>query len=77
MGGQRGSGQSQCADVLQLWQGAAFANELRGCLLNAVALQSGRIDQMAHFHRRVFNRLLDWFAYGLMRALLWLTGKRY
>ena len=58
-------------------EGAAFANELRGCLLNAVALQSGRIDQMAHFHRPVFNRLLDWFAYCLMRALLWLTGKRY
>ena len=58
-------------------EGAAFANELRGCLLNAVALQSGRIDQMAHFHRPVFNRLLDWFAYGVMRALLWLTGKRY
>ena len=58
-------------------EGAAFANELRGCLLNAVALQSGRIDQMAHFHRPVFKRLLDWFAYGVMRALLWLTGKRY
>lgn len=58
-------------------EGAAFANELRACLLNAVALQSGRIDQTAHSQRPVINRLLDWFAYGVMRTLLWVTGKRY
>jgi cardiolipin synthase A/B len=58
-------------------EGAAFANELRSCLLNAVALQDGRIDQTAHQQRPVIKRLLDWFAYGVMRALLWVTGKRY
>ena len=58
-------------------EGAAFANELRECLLGAVALQDGRIDQMAHSRRPVVKRLLDWFAYGVMRVLLWVTGKRY
>ena len=58
-------------------EGAAFATELRECLLNAVALQDCRIDQIAHLQRPVFKRGLDWFAYGVMRALLWVTGKRY
>ena len=58
-------------------EGAAFANELRGCLLKAVALQDGRIDPLAHSQRPVGKRMLDWFAYGVMRALLWVTGKRY
>ena len=58
-------------------EGAAFAKELRECLLGAVALQDGRIDQMAHSRRPVVKRLLDWFAYGVMRVLLWVTGKRY
>lgn len=58
-------------------EGAAFANELRECLLNAVALQDGRIHQTAHLQRPMINRLLDWFAYGVMRVLLWVTGKRY
>ena len=58
-------------------EGAAFAKELRECLINAVALQDGRIDPMAHSQRPVLNRLLDWFAYGVMRALLLVTGKRY
>ena len=58
-------------------EGAAFANELRGCLLNAVALQDSRIDLMAHSQRPVVKRLLDWFAYGVMRTLLWVTGKHY
>ncbi len=58
-------------------EGAAFANELRGCLLNAVALQEGRINLLAHSQRPVAHRMLDWFAYGVMRGLLWVTGKRY
>ena len=58
-------------------EGAAFANELRQCLLSALTLQNGRIDLMAHRQRPVMNRVLDWFAYGLMRVLLWVTGKRY
>ena len=58
-------------------EGAAFANELRGCLLSEVALQDCRIDQTAHLQRPVIKRFLDWFAYGVMRALLWVTGRRY
>ena len=58
-------------------ENAAFANELRDCLLNAIALQAGRIDQTAQLKRPVTKRLLDWFAYGVMRSLLWVTGKRY
>ena len=58
-------------------EGAAFANELRGCLLNEVALQNCRIDQTSHLQRPVIKRLLDWFAYGVMRMLLWVTGKNY
>ena len=58
-------------------EGAAFASKLRDCLLNAVALQDSRIDQLAHRQRPVVKRLLDWFAYGVMRVLLWVTGKRY
>ncbi|MGB4116955.1 MAG: cardiolipin synthase ClsB [Polaromonas sp.] len=58
-------------------EGAAFANELRDCLLGAVALQDGRIDPLAHSQRPVVKRMLDWFAYGVMRVLLWVTGKRY
>jgi cardiolipin synthase len=58
-------------------EGAAFANELRGRLLSAVALQDGRIDPLSHSERPVVTRMLDWFAYGVMRGLLWVTGKRY
>ena len=58
-------------------EGAAFANELRDCLLNEVALQDCLIDQTTHFKRPVIKRFLDWFAYGVMRALLWVTGNRY
>ncbi len=58
-------------------EGAAFANELRSCLLNEVRLQNCRIDQATHAQRPVVKRFLDWFAYGVMRALLWVTGRRY
>ena len=58
-------------------EGAAFANELRGCLLSEVALQDCRIDQTTHLKRPVSKRFLDWFAYGVMRALLWVTGRHY
>ena len=58
-------------------EGAAFANELRSCLLGEVAAQNCRIDQTAHLQRPLSKRLLDWFAYAVMRGLLWVTGKRY
>ena len=55
----------------------AFASELRACLHAAMADQTGRVDHAAHLNRAVGKRLLDWFAYSVMRALLWLTGRRY
>ena len=58
-------------------EGDAFATELRERLHTAMAGQTGRIDYAAHSQRPVTTRVLDWFAYGVMRALLWLTGKRY
>ena len=58
-------------------EGAAFANELRSCLLHEVALQNCRVDQRAHLQRPLNKRLLDWFAYGVMRTVLWLTGRNY
>ena len=58
-------------------EGDAFATELRDCLRSAMADQTGRIDYAAHSHRPLTKRVLDWFAYGVMRTLLWVTGKRY
>jgi cardiolipin synthase A/B len=55
----------------------AFAAELRDCLHAAMADQMGRVDPVAHRSRPVVKRVLDWFAYSVMRALLWVTGKRY
>lgn len=58
-------------------EGGAFAKQLRGCLLREVALHDCRIDQTTHAQRPVVKRMLDWFAYGVMRVLLWVTGSRY
>ena len=54
-----------------------FAGELRECLRTAMAGQIGRVDYAAHTKRPLIRRVLDWSAYGVMRTLLWLTGKRY
>lgn len=58
-------------------EGGAFAKQLRGCLLREVALHDCRIDQTTHAQRPLVKRMLDWFAYGVMRVLLWVTGSRY
>ena len=58
-------------------EGEVFATELRDRLCVAVAQRSSRIELDAHNQRPFSQRVLDWFAYGVMRALLWLTGKRY
>lgn len=55
----------------------AFAGNLRQRLLDAMALQNDQVDLSQHSQRRWVIRFLDWFAYGLMRTLLWVTGKRY
>jgi cardiolipin synthase A/B len=58
-------------------EGTGFAGELRDCLNNAMNQQSGLIEHAAHIRRPRTQRMLDWFAYGIMRSLLWITGTRY
>ena len=58
-------------------EGKVFATDLRDRLGAAVAQRSTRIELDAHNQRPLSQRVLDWFAYGVMRVLLWLTGKRY
>ena len=58
-------------------EGKVFATQLRDRLCVAVTKRSTRIELDAHNQRPFSQRVLDWFAYGVMRALLWLTGKRY
>ena len=58
-------------------EGTAFANQLRDCLQSALDTHSSRIEHAVHSRRPWTQRVLDWFAYGVMRSLLWLTGKRY
>ena len=55
----------------------SFAGELRECLRTALAGEIGRVDHAVHSKRLISKRVLDWFAYGVMRALLWVTGRRY
>jgi cardiolipin synthase len=58
-------------------EGAAFASQLRAHLSYAIALQGDSMDRDSHLRRPFVKRALDWFAYGVMRCLLWLTGTRY
>jgi cardiolipin synthase len=55
----------------------AFAAELRGHLLHAIAHQGRRIDPEAYMQRPVLTRALNWVAYTLMRFALLVTGNRY
>jgi cardiolipin synthase A/B len=54
----------------------AFAAELRGHLLEAVA-QGRRVEPDAHARWPVLTRGLNWVAYAMMRTALFVTGKRY
>jgi len=55
----------------------AFAAELRGHLLEAIARQGRRVEPAAHMNRPLQTRVLTWVAYALMRAALLVTGNRY
>jgi cardiolipin synthase len=55
----------------------AFAAELRGHLLQAIAQQGRRVDPEMHSKRAFMPRALVWVAYGLMRMALFATGRRY
>ena len=54
-----------------------FAAELRAHLLDAIAHHGRRVDPAEHERRPVVTRALTWVAYGLMRMLLLVSGKRY
>jgi cardiolipin synthase A/B len=55
----------------------AFAAELRAHLVDAVAQHGRRVDPAEHERRPLLTRGLTWVAYGLMRMLLLVSGKRY
>ncbi len=55
----------------------AFAAELRGHLMQAIANEGRRVEPEAHKARPLLRRGLTWFAYGLMRMALLATGQRY
>ena len=54
----------------------AFAGELRGHLLDAIA-KGRRVEPDEHTRWPLVARGLNWVAYALMRALLFVSGKRY
>jgi cardiolipin synthase len=55
----------------------AFAQDLQARLEAAVTHGSVQIDPAAYANRPLRQRLLDALAFGLMRVLLFLYGKRY
>ena len=56
---------------------AAFATDLRLRLERAMSTGGRSVDAVQYERRPWSDRLLSWTAYGLMRVMLWLTGKRY
>ncbi len=54
-----------------------FGAELRGHLLDAMRNAGRRVDAAEHQRRPFVTRSLTWMAYGLMRALIFVTGKKY
>ncbi|HEY4066680.1 MAG TPA: cardiolipin synthase ClsB [Burkholderiaceae bacterium] len=54
----------------------AFAGELRTHLLDAIA-HGRRVARDEHTRWPLMSRGLNWIAYALMRALLFVSGKRY
>jgi cardiolipin synthase len=54
----------------------AFAGELRAHLTDAIA-KGRRVEPDAHTHWPLVVRWRNWLAYAVMRALLFLTGRRY
>ncbi len=54
-----------------------FAQDLRQRLLHAMQHEGLRIDPQAYLRRPWLQRLLDRLAFGLLRTLLFLMGRRY
>lgn len=55
----------------------SFAQDLRSQLEQAIERDGARVDPAAYANRPWRQRLLDRLAFGLMRMLLFLSGKRY
>jgi cardiolipin synthase len=56
---------------------AFFAQNLRSRIEQAINQAGVRVDPAVYANRPWRQRILDWVALGLMRALLFLNGKRY
>lgn len=56
---------------------AEFAQTLRASLHAAIQLHSKRVDSLEYAKRPMRQRFLDRVAFAMMRAALFLTGKRY
>jgi cardiolipin synthase len=54
-----------------------FGAELRSHLIDAMQNAGHRVDAAEHRSRPFVTRSLTWVAYALMRAMLFVTGKRY
>ena len=54
-----------------------FAADLRGRLVQAMEQAGRRVDPADYAHRPWQQRLRDRLAFGLMRAMIFLNGKRY
>ncbi len=54
-----------------------FAAELMGQLRGAIAHGGRRIAKDAHARRSLAARLGNWLAYGVMRLMIFVAGKRY
>jgi cardiolipin synthase len=56
---------------------APFASELRTCLVTAMESQGVQLDAQAYANRPWRQRFLDRLAFGIMRLMLFLAGRRY
>ena len=56
---------------------ASFAHELRSSLISAMEIHGVKLDAQAYAQRPWLQRLLDRLAFGGMRLLLFLAGRRY
>jgi cardiolipin synthase len=56
---------------------AVFAKDLQVRLEHAMAHGGQRVDPAVHARRAWHQRCLSWMAYGLMRVMLLVSGKRY
>lgn len=54
-----------------------FASELRTCLITAMETQGAQLDAQAYANRPWRQRFLDRLAFGVMRLMLFLAGRRY